>query len=94
MVGPLLGVLALTVAAAAAAVPVEIHVSAAASLLGAARDGSREAPFRSVFEARDAMRSGLGAGVPRTILVHGDHHLPEPLVLDKRDGGTAEAPVV
>jgi hypothetical protein len=79
---------------AAAAVAVEIHVSAGEAASLGARDGSRDAPFATVFEARDAMRSGLGAGQPRTVLVDGDHHLPEPLVLGPRDAGTAEAPVM
>ena len=50
-----------TWALSAVPVPIEIHVSAGAALLGS-RDGSREAPFAPVFEARDAMRFGLGAG--------------------------------
>jgi hypothetical protein len=86
---------AMVVAAAAAATPVEIYVSAAASTLRAeARDGSRRSPFATVFEARDSMRAGLGAGAPRTVFVDGDHHLTEPLLLDGRDSGTAEAPIV
>ena len=82
-----------TWALSAVPVPIEIHVSAGAALLGS-RDGSREAPFATVFEARDAMRVGLGAGAQRTVFIDGDHHLPEPLILDQRDAGTAEAPIV
>eukprot|EP01051_Picozoa_sp_SAG22_P013486 SAG22_NODE_1515_length_4250_cov_2.132016_4_plen_351_part_00 len=86
---------------------VEIYVSASAAgpaaagdgqqLPGSARsaaDGTRDRPFGSVFDARDAMRDGLGRGQPRTVLVDGDHHLAEAFVLDGRDTGTADAPVV
>jgi hypothetical protein len=84
-----------TMSAAAAPMPVEIHVSS--SQLGAAAaaaDGSFARPFKNIFQARDAMRAGLGRGQPRTVVIDGDHHLPEPLVLDARDAGTADAPVV
>jgi hypothetical protein len=57
-------------------------------------DGSIEQPFRTVFAARDAVRLGLGKGRPRTVWVEGDHHLPEPLVLDERDSGTTDNPVI
>ena len=56
-------------------------------------DGSLDRPFRSVHAARDALRAGLGKGRPRTVLLHGSHHLAEPLRLDARDSGTAAAPV-
>eukprot|EP01044_Picomonas_judraskeda_P014163 COSAG03_NODE_2221_length_2990_cov_1.948807_2_plen_434_part_00 len=56
-------------------------------------DGSQGRPFRSVHAARDALRAGLGAGVPRTVLVDGAHFLEAPLHLDSRDSGTADAPI-
>jgi hypothetical protein len=59
----------------------------------AAGDGSRELPFSTVFAARDAMRSGLGQGRPRTVHVSGDHHLAQTFVLDERDSASASAPV-
>ena len=38
--------------------------------------------------ARDAMRAGLGRGGPRIVLIEGDHHLLEPVLLDSRDEAT------
>jgi len=78
----------------------EIHVSdfvgsSAISSLEQPQLGSATNPFcHSVHAARDAMRAGLGAGGPRTVLISGDHHLSEPLQLDSRDAGSPEAPVV
>jgi parallel beta-helix repeat protein len=59
----------------------------------AAPDGSEARPFRSLHAARDALRAGLGAGRPRTVLVHGDHFLETPLQLDSRDSGSLDAPI-
>ena len=76
----------------------EIHVSsnpaAPSDLSGSAAQGTAANPFGSVHAARDAMRAGLGAGKPRTVLISGDHHLSEPLRLDARDAASASSPVV
>ena len=86
-----LRVLLATLASAAAAEALELHVSAHPT--APAGDGTRLRPFATLHEARDAMRAGLGAHEPRTVSVEGDHHLAEPLLLDERDSGTATAPV-
>lgn len=84
-------------AAANRAAPLEIFVAPPGAsqeeLIPRGRDGSAAAPFLSVFDARDAMRAGLGRGRPRVVLVEGEHHLQEPLVLDARDTATADAPI-
>ncbi len=75
----------------------EIHVSsrpAAGQETGEEAAGTVTNPFLSVHAARDAMRAGLGAGKPRTILISGDHHLSEPLRLEPQDAASASAPVV
>lgn len=73
----------------------EIHVSSvAAQETTTEMAGTAVNPFRSVHAARDAMRAGLGAGKPRTVLISGDHHLSEPLRLESQDAGSASAPVV
>ena len=75
--------------------PFEIHVSdREGSSASGLEVGSAAHPFLSVHAARDAMRAGLGAGRPRTVLLSGDHHLPEPLRLDSRDTGSPDAPIV
>ena len=58
------------------------------------RDGSSASPFATLHEARDAMRAGLGRGGPRIVLIEGDHHLHEPVLLDSRDEATAAAPII
>ena len=80
-------------ASAAASQALELHVSDRAAAAASARAGTRERPFATLHEARDAMRAGVGADEPRTVRVEGDHHLSEPLLLDERDSGTATAPV-
>ena len=64
-----------------------------ASTEGRHADGSLERPFRTLHAARDAMRAGLGRGRRRVVLIEGEHYMAEPLVLDSRDSGTADAPV-
>jgi hypothetical protein len=51
--------------------------------------------FSSVHAAQSALRRGHGAGRPRVVsLLGGDHHLPVPLELDRRDSGSVGAPIV
>jgi len=60
--------------------------------------GTRERPFATLGRARDALRELRAADRavgPATVFVRGGtYRLPEPLALDARDSGTAEAPVV
>eukprot|EP01043_Picozoa_sp_COSAG02_P026444 COSAG02_NODE_1523_length_12140_cov_16.419650_7_plen_794_part_00 len=56
-------------------------------------DGSANRPFASLHQARDAMRTGLGRGRPRTVLVEGTHYMNTPFHLDSRDTASAESPV-
>lgn len=90
----LAGTLTVLLAARASAVDIHVSSSVASQQPATAADGTQDRPFASVFAARDAMRAGLGGGQQKTVLIDGHHHLPEPLVLDARDAGTAEAPVV
>jgi sucrose-6-phosphate hydrolase SacC (GH32 family) len=49
----------------------------------------------SVFEAKAALRRGLGAGGPRFVnLLRGDHQLSSTLRLGSADSGSADAPIV
>ncbi len=63
-------------------------------------DGSREKPFRSPQEARDALRAARKAGrIPEneTVVVNlaaGRYRLESTLVLGPEDGGTETAPVI
>ena len=61
--------------------------------------GSAAAPFRSLEQARDAVRAARKdaavASEAVTIVVHpGIYQLAKPFVLTQADGGTAEAPIV
>ena len=56
--------------------------------------GTRARPFRSVHEARDALRRGLGANTTRVVRLVGRHFLESPLELDARDSGTKEHEIV
>lgn len=58
--------------------------------------GSREQPFASLRQARDAIReAGIAGKEPVTVfLMDGIHLLPETFVLGPRDSGKAAAPVV
>ena len=57
-------------------------------------DATAAEAFRTLHAARDAMRAGLGHGFERHIHIAGDHKLDRPLVLDARDSGSPEAPIV
>lgn len=59
-------------------------------------DGSPERPFASLWPARAAARTAVGAGGgPVTVLIApGELRLSEPFVLSPEDSGTADAPVV
>ncbi len=71
---------------------VEIHVAPQAAT---PRQGTREAPFTALSEARDAARRARADGQPVTVILHGGLHvLPETLQLGPADSGTAEQPVV
>lgn len=68
-----------------------LHVSPSGS---DANPGTAERPLLTPAAARDKART-LPAGEPREIiLAPGEYHLAEPLVLDPRDSGGTEAPVV
>jgi len=49
--------------------------------------------FTDVFQARDAVRNGVGRGTRITVHVVGDHFLSTPLELDSRDSGTKQHPI-
>jgi hypothetical protein len=55
--------------------------------------GTRELPFATVFQARDAVRAYIARGLKEDVeivLLKGSHRLREPLILDARDSGTSE----
>lgn len=55
--------------------------------------GTREQPFATVFQARDAVRAHIARGLKEDmeiVLLKGAYHLSQPLVLDTRDSGSAE----
>ncbi|MBD3322426.1 MAG: hypothetical protein GF350_15095, partial [Chitinivibrionales bacterium] len=56
-------------------------------------DGSESAPFKTLHKARDALRES-GDAQKKVIIKGGIYFLDEKLVLDERDGGTADNPVV
>ena len=74
---------------------IEVHV---APIGDDAAQGSPEAPFRTLERARDAVRAArkqAAANEPVAVVVQpGVYALAKPFVLDKADGGTADAPVV
>ena len=82
--------------------PAMLSALPSASLLGFAPskpfvlrvDATAAEAFRTLHAARDAMRAGLGHGFERHIHIAGDHKLDRPLVLDARDSGSPEAPIV
>jgi Right handed beta helix region len=55
-------------------------------------NGSLGSPFRTLTQARDALRGGPAGGT--VILKAGTYYLPRTFVLTARDSGTAEKPVV
>lgn len=72
----------------------ELHVSPRGE---AGADGTREAPFPTLIDARDAVRAlrkKTALAEPVTIWVHGGvYEAREPLVLDVQDSGSAGFPV-
>ena len=89
-----LSVVALTLAfSAPGPPPCTLYVDVDAAL-GQPQTGSRERPFRTVHAARDALRGHPHSNKMRRVCVRGTHHLHEPLTLDERDAGTAEAPIL
>lgn len=58
-------------------------------------DGSAERPFRTLTEARDAIRLQKNASTAFEVVIRpGTYPVRETFVLDEADSGTAEAPVV
>jgi len=74
----------------------QVHVAAAAAPGG---DGTRLAPYRTLAQARDGIRSArrdgaLAIGVPVTVHVGpGVYRLEETFLLTAEDGGSATAPI-
>ena len=76
---------------ASSAEPLLIHVAPHGADANA---GSREAPLRSLAAARERSRSSAGERPVEVVVADGIYYLPETLVFEPRDSGTAEAPVV
>ena len=57
--------------------------------------GTIDAPFTSLEAARDLLRSGHGNNTRREVFLRGgNYYLPRPFVLDERDAGTADFPII
>ncbi len=61
--------------------------------------GSEQAPFRTLTQARDAIRelrqdAGLPEGGARVVIHGGVHRLQEPFALGPEDSGTPDAPII
>lgn len=75
----------------AAAPAAEFHVSPAGD---DGNSGSAAAPFRTLVAARDAARKFVGKETVTVRVADGVHYLPETLVLNPADSGSAKFPVV
>ena len=74
--------------------PCTVHVDVDATALDRQQTGSRDRPFGTVHAARDFLRGRPHSGQPCRVCVRGTHYLHEPLALDERDAGSAEAPIL
>ncbi len=59
-----------------------------------AHPGTADRPFATLVRARDAIRAQKERGPVQVHVAGGDYTLTEPLVLEPRDSGTSEAPIL
>jgi hypothetical protein len=82
-----------SVVAATTAITTTIYVAPPVHLKIEER-GTKDFPFRSLEAARDLLRTGYKKNTKRIIKISGTHYLSETFILDERDSGSVEHPII